>query len=161
MHSQFPQQWKPKPSTVRQQVIVPLILSRPASLLSITALTAQFVYRDSALFLGNTGSVKVEFVPKTEKIEEGRRQLDVKQKRFITLVSSELEHFWQAKAPKTVLRETKETIKKLTITPISDSIHLHLLISPKDNTQPTTIREETLQKQEIWLVQQYITVSSM
>ena len=160
MHSQFPQQWKPKPTTVRQQVIVPLLLSRPASLLSITALTAQFVYRHSALFLGNTGSVKVEFVPKSEKIEEGRRQLDVKQKRFITLLSSELEHFWTAKTPKTVLRETKETVKKLTITPVSDSIHLHLLISPKDNTQPS-IREETLQKQEIWLVQQYITVGSM
>ena len=158
LSTHFPQEWKPKAHQIRPQVIVPLLISRPASLLSITALTAQFVYRENALFLGNTGNVRVEFMPKAEKAEGGRRPLEVKQRKFITLLSTELEHFWQAKGPKIVQRDTKEAIKTLTITPISDSIHLHLLTTPKDTTEATT-REETLQKPEIWLIQQYITVS--
>lgn len=100
----------------------------------------------------------MEFVPKADKAEGGRRQLEVTQRRFITLLSTELEHFWTAKGPQTVQRDTKEAIKRLTITPIADSLHLRLLTTPKDNSEATS-REETLQKAEIWLIQQYITVS--
>lgn len=159
MHTHFPRQWKPSLNSLRQRVIVPLMFTRPESVFTVTVQPAQFLFKENALFVEGVGTASVEFVPKGEKVEGGRRVLDGKQRRGILLRSEELEHFWKGKEAMTVVREGKDSHRTLTITPAQASLHLRLLISPKSQDLPPVSREDTLTPPEVWLLQQYLTVT--
>ena len=155
MHSPFPKVWKPNVSEVRPKVYIPLLINRPNSVLSINAYTATLKLKDESLYLSSPGTITVEFIPKTDQKGSAKRSLDVQQRKYITVFPEEFVRFWDLQASIPIVRDTKDSLKRLALTRSGTEVSISLSVQQRNGAETET-REERLRTEEHWLVQEYI-----